>query len=112
MPHLSKSNTPYVVDETTPLTGASTYVSPAVEVAGYASVAYFAFADENSAASGVLLQWSVDGTNWDLADASSFTTGSGALSVVGPPKARYFRVTYVNGVTAQTFFRSQIVCTP
>lgn len=112
MPHLSKSNTPFVVDDATPLAGSTSYVSSVVEVAGYASVAYFAFADENSAASGVLTQWSVDGTNWDLSDATSFTTGSGALSVVGPPKARYFRVTYVNGVTPQTFFRSQIVCTP
>lgn len=112
MPHLSKSNTPFVVDDATPLASSGSYVSPAVEVAGYTSVAYFVFADEDSAVGGVLTQWSVDGTNWDLSDATSFTTGSGAVSVVGPPKARYFRVTYVNGITIQTFFRSQIVCTP
>ena len=103
---------PYVVDTTTLLGVGGMYTSPVLDVTGYRVVSFFSFADQDSATSGVLMQWSVDGTNWDLSEPLSFTTAAGALAYHHQPKARFFRVSYVNGGTAQTVFRAQIMAKP
>jgi hypothetical protein len=64
--------------------------------------------------SGVLnMQFSSDGTNWDHDDAYACTVTTGGVVqsfyFQGAPVAKYFRVKYDNGGTAQGVFRLQTI---
>jgi len=70
------------------------------------SVTVVARADEASAVDGLQLQFSADGTNWDIShDFSVLADDTKTISV--PLRLRYFRVIYTNGGVTQTEFRLQ-----
>lgn len=92
---------------TTPLAGAGIFIGISREVLNYAAVAVFAYAD---VAGTLYLEFSTNGTNWDLSipytlSAASPTTS--VLDVPSGPHAQYFRARYVNGGTPQGAFRLQ-----
>jgi hypothetical protein len=66
------------------------------------------FADQNSAANGMKFEFSTDNTNWDINVASGFdylaSTGRIFQFTV---QARYFRVRFTNGASAQGALRIQ-----
>ena len=69
----------------------------------YQSITAIVFADQASAANGLQIQVSRDGTTWRIAAqvaivASTFTTLNAQLFL------RYARIVYINGVVAQTSF--------
>jgi hypothetical protein len=69
----------------------------------YQSITAIAFADQASAANGLQIQVSRDGTNWRIAAqvavvASTYTTLNAQLLL------RFARVVYINGTVAQTSF--------
>jgi hypothetical protein len=68
-------------------------------------------ASRASATDGLVAEFSPDGINWDNKDFYTITAGAGKVYSF-QPAARYFRVVYTNGATAQTYFRLQTSLKP
>jgi len=60
--------------------------------------------DVASATDGVKIEQSINGTNWDYASTWTASAGVG-LAAYARVVARYARAVWVNGATAQTYFR-------
>ena len=69
----------------------------------YQSINAIVFADQASAANGLQIQVSRDGTNWRVA-AQAAVTASTYTTLNAPLFLRYARIVYTNGVVAQTSF--------
>lgn len=78
------------------------------EVKDYAIVQVSVFANQASATNGLSLQQSSDGTNWDITDAYTVAASTG-MTISVQPAARFFRIVYTNGGSAQASFRLQTV---
>jgi len=92
---------------TTPLGANATYYGPSRDFL-YSRLTTFGvmgYADQPSATNGVYIQLSLDGSNWDYKGATTTLTAAGAVSLAQVVTARYARVVWVNGATAQTAFR-------
>lgn len=83
--------------------------------AGYAQLIVAVDSDQAASnvvgISGIVVQWSEDGTNWGDIDWASFTStdaGEGQ-GVSFPIKRPYYRMVYTNGAVAQTYFRLQSI---
>ena len=98
---LSGSNSSVAV-----LAANAAFTGPADDITEYADVRVTVFSDVASAADGLQLQQSTNGTNWDSIDAYSIPANSGKTFSVGV-SARFFRVVYTNGATVQAAFRLQ-----
>ena len=72
----------------------------------YGTITVFVFSDVASAANGLSLQFSQDGTNWDFVSTTTLTADKGVALVIAPI-GRFFRVVYTNGGTSQATFRLQ-----
>jgi hypothetical protein len=93
---------------TTPLAGNGTFSGTSIDVSVYGVITIFVFADQ---AGTLNLEFSTNGTNWD--DINSYAvSASTALSVQFGPQARFFRVVYQNGSSAQSTFRLQTIERP
>jgi hypothetical protein len=103
-----------LITETTATLGAgATYTSEVMSVAGHGLITVFVTSDQDSAASGLKLQFSQDGTNWDY--ETTFTLNAGVQPVELHslvPVGRWFRLQYVNGSTPQGMFRAQVIARP
>jgi hypothetical protein len=97
---------------TAPLAGNATFTGTAVSVLPYSQVQVIVDADQASAATGVQLQFSQDGTNWVDTTVSSFTPGvapnHGQIYNTGA-RAQFFRFVYTNGATPQGAFAAQTI---
>lgn len=97
----------------TALTANATYTSATLDLGGnhdYSSVRSMIRADQPGVSGGFQLQFSDDGTNWfapqdGILNADS-GTGARTLSQETKSQARYVRLFYTNGTTAQTLFRA------
>lgn len=95
---------------TTPLGSNATFTGSSEEVTQYAAIGIGIGVDR----SGVLnFQFSNDGTNWDQDQAYTVTVTTPGVTqgfyFQSAAEAKYFRVVYVNGATAQGVFRLQSV---
>lgn len=78
------------------------------ECLGYSNINVTLSSDVGSAEDGIIIEWSTDGVNVDNDDlytskaVASETISFGVIS-------KYFRVRYVNGAVAQTYFRLQVL---
>lgn len=77
-------------------------------VTDFSSILINVFSDVASAALGLSVQQSSNGTNWDLVDTYTVPAGVGKTYSVAPT-ARFFRIVYTNGGTIQTAFRLQTI---
>jgi hypothetical protein len=92
---------------TTPLGAGAAYYGPTRDFL-YSRLTTFGvmgYANQPSATDGVYIQLSVDGSNWDYRGATTTLSAAGAVSLAQVVTARYARVVWVNGATAQTAFR-------
>lgn len=91
---------------TATLGGNATFTGTYYDAAKYTNVTVNVSTDVTSAADGLKLQYSSDGTNLDSQDMYTIPAGGGAQysAVIG---TRYFRIVYVNGAGAQSAFRLQ-----
>lgn len=90
---------------TTPLTAGSTWTSQSVLADEYASVAVFVFTDQDSAASGLVIQTSLDGETWaSPSELTATVTGGTRYFRILTGASRYYRMTYTNGSVDQTTF--------
>jgi len=92
---------------TSTLAGGATYEGTATDVTDYTTAYVQIFSDVDSAALGVQLQTSVDGTNWDHEHEYDYEAGDGGKHYEARLPAQYFRLRYTNGGTIQATFRVQ-----
>ena len=95
----------------TVLTASATYTGTAEDVQSYASVTVSVVSNVASAAGGFKVQFSTDGTNWDFVTSMDIVAGVPNTDEF-EVSARYFRVVFQNGSTAQTSFRLQSLLRP
>lgn len=88
------------------LAAGGVFTGPAEDITEFADVRLLVFADQPSAVDGLQLQQSTNGTNWDSVDAFTVPATTGRPFSIGA-SARFFRIVYTNGATAQTAFRLQ-----
>jgi len=92
---------------TTPLGANGVFTGTAFDTFNFASFVVQVFSNVASAVTGVSQQFSNDGTNWDEVATLSLVAGGNALNIAGTVRARYFRIVYTNGGSAQATFRLQ-----
>ena len=96
---------------TTTLGSGAAFTGTAEDVSGYGAITVNVFADQASAAAGLSLQFSSDGTDWDEPLAVTVAASSG-VSYTVTPQAQWFRVVYTNGASVQGAFRLQSLYHP
>jgi hypothetical protein len=92
----------------TPLNISSTFTGTGEDIHIYKSLIVSLFSDKSSATNGLSLEFSIDGTNYDFKKTYSII-GNSPFSTSLQVIARYFRVVYTNGITAQSTFRMQTI---
>ena len=100
-----------VNSSTATLTANSVFTGSSEVALNFSALSVTVFADQASAAGGLSIQQSQNGTNWDIADTFSVvasTTFQTTVNLVG----QYFRVVYTNGGTNQGTFRLQTIKQP
>ena len=93
----------------TPLSGGATFTGTADDLTNYGAIVLFIDSDVDSAANGISIEYSTDGTNWDKKETHTFSAASAPFTHTMIPEARYFRIVYTNGAGAQTHFRLQVL---
>lgn len=84
------------------------FVGSGEDVSDYCDITVMCTANVASAAGGLSLEFSTDNTNWDK--KNTFTMeGAKTETHNTPVVARYFRVVYTNGSSAQSSFRLQTI---
>jgi hypothetical protein len=92
----------------TPLGIAGVFTGTATDVTQYASMSLHIFADQDSAAAGLSMEFSSDGTNWDVKDQHDVSANLGEEFIL-PRTSQFFRVVYTNGGTGQGAFRLEVI---
>jgi hypothetical protein len=118
---INTSSTPIFIDApvvqdtgnstTTPLGSNATFTGTAFYMNDFASWSVTIFADQASAANGLKIQWSNDGSNWDFVDQTTYAASVGNMITFGR-KAHYVRLVYTNGASAQGTFRVSAFAQP
>jgi len=92
---------------TTPLGIDEIFIGNFENVSNFGAINLTVFTDKISATNGLEFQWSGDGINVDRSEGSNVKANIGrAFSFC--PRAKYFRVRYINGNQAQTTFRLNV----
>lgn len=87
----------------------ATFTGTGEDVAQYSAVAITIHSSHDSAVDGMTFQFSTDDVNWDEEYIFTYSAANGARRFQFPVTARYFRIVYTNGGTAQTTFRVQTI---
>jgi hypothetical protein len=92
---------------TTPLGANAAYYGPSRDFLNsrLTTMGVMGYANQASATNGVYIQLSNDNANWDYTGATATLSAAGAVALAQVVAARYARVVWVNGATAQTAFR-------
>lgn len=93
---------------TATLGSAGVFTGTSEDISAYSSVTVTVFANVASAANGLSIQQSSDGTNWDVTDTYTISAST-TRSISVPVFARFFRVVYTNGGSAQGSMRLQTI---
>jgi len=95
-----------------PLGIGGSFVGTFEEVLDYSFISVIVKSDVDSAAIGLVVEWSSDGINMDDSDEYFIYGGQGKQYTFGT-SAKYFRVKYFNnGTSAQSYFRLQTILRP
>lgn len=86
------------------------FTGTAENISQYGTVNVVVFSDVASATDGLSIQQSTDGTNWDSSDNYTIPASTGKNFSVARG-AKFFRIVYTNGGTAQASFRLQAIFT-
>lgn len=95
---------------TTPLAGGGVFTGTTMDLLKYAVINVNVNANVDSATSGLSVQFSPDGTNWDHSHSTTYT--SGGKGYIFNVEYRYARVVFTNGASAQSTFRLQTILKP
>jgi len=92
---------------TTPLNAGVAFTGTSESTLPYGALLLNVFSDQASAAGGLQVEWSQNGTNWDY--IQSFTiSASLVFQRAFPIVAPFFRIVYTNGRVNQATFRLQV----
>jgi hypothetical protein len=92
----------------TPLNANVSFTGSSVNILEFAIMQVNVYSDVASATDGLDVQFSSDGTNWDISDVFTIPAASGKVYSF-QPAAQYMRVVYTNGGSNQTEFRLQVI---
>lgn len=90
----------------TPLDASAEFTGDWAESKGYGIIYISVYSDVDSAIDGLKIEQSIDGVNADFYDIYSIIGTYGKNFSINP-HARFYRVRYINGTSAQTVFRLQ-----
>ena len=93
---------------TTPLANGAAFTGTSESSLLYSAIAVNVFTDKASAANGLQIEQSQDGTNWDIIDSYTVAANTN-FSVMVNLVAQNFRIIYTNGGVTQTVFRLQVI---
>lgn len=93
---------------TTVLTANSAFTGTSQSSLNYSAISLEVYSDQASAAGGLSVQQSTDGTNWDIKDTFTISAATAFQTTVNLIGQNY-RVLYTNGSTNQATFRLQTV---
>ena len=88
----------------TPLAEDATFTGDSIDTLGYTIAQIAVYADQASAAGGLVVEVSSDETNWYVKHEFSYSNPSEENDYPVTLTRRYLRVTYTNGAVAQTVF--------
>ena len=97
---------------TTPLGSNATFTGTWEDISDYATLSVTVYSDVVSATDGLKLEWSGNGVTADEIEAVSTSASKLGRAMAFNARARYFRIVYINGATAQTTFRLSTVYRP
>lgn len=97
---------------TTPLGISGNFTGSAIDLLNYSTLRISLFADQPSATNGLKVQFSSDGTNWDITRQATYLDSGIGETIVFNRVSRYARVNYTNTNVAQTVFRIQTLLSP
>lgn len=92
----------------TPLGSGGVFTGTFEDIKDFVLVTISVFSNVVSAADGLAFQWSHDGISVDRQEATPVVAGTGRAFAFAP-RARYFRIVYTNGASAQAQFRLGVV---
>lgn len=92
----------------TPLAGGATFTGAVFQILNYGIIFISVYSDVASATDGLCIEQSHDGTNWDHDDCYTVPADHGKNYSINP-FARYYRIRYTNGGSAQSVFRLQAI---
>lgn len=84
------------------------FTGTAFDITSYAAINVNVKSDVASAADGVKVEFSPDGTNWDHSHSTTYSGATG-VGYIFNAEFKYARVVYTNGGAAQAFFRLQTI---
>lgn len=87
-----------------PLGGEAVFTGTSTDILQFTGITISVFTDVASAIDGLSVQFSADATNWDHLDVFTIPAGTGKTFSF-QPVARYMRIVYTNGGSAQSTFR-------
>ncbi len=90
---------------TAPLGIDAVFTGASTNTLHYKTITIIIFADVASAADGVSLQWSGDGTNWNHTAEYTYAANMD-LSIGASVRGNFFRLVFTNGGTGQAAFRA------
>lgn len=91
-----------------PLAANGTFTGVSEDVTQYPYISVSVFASHASATDGLQIQQSQDAINWDLSDVFTIPAATNKTFSVGRVQ-KFFRVVFMNGTTAQSAFRLQVM---
>lgn len=108
MSRLIPNNRPGEIDlnntTSTPLGGGGTFTGSATDITA-AGIAYVSvYSDVASATDGLVIEQSIDGSNWYFTDEYTVPAAMGKNFAINP-HGNYMRVSYTNGAAAQSTFQ-------
>lgn len=95
-------------NSSTPLGIGATFTGTSTDILQFVGITVSVFSDVASAIDGLSVEFSSDGANWDFTDLFNISAGAGQTFSF-QPVARFFRVRYTNGGSAQTDFRLSVI---
>jgi hypothetical protein len=90
------------------LAGAATFTGTSEDVSQYAVINITVFSSHASATDGLSIQFSSDGSNWDITDVYTIPATTGKSFSV-QTSAQFYRLVYTNGGTLTTSLRIQSI---
>lgn len=98
-----------VLNSTTATLGSNgVYTGTGEDVTNFSEMRISVISNQASAADGLSIQQSPDNSNWDITDTYTIAAATAKTFVV-PRQARFFRIVYTNGSSAQGSFRLQSI---
>lgn len=88
----------------TPLIANDSFVGVGKNILNYASICLLIKSDKASATKGISVQFSCDSSTWHSGESYTYIQINESKFFTPPAQAKYYRVVYTNGDTAQTYF--------